>query len=56
MNIDLSGFEHEIVSTLIGGVVSVIWHKALRVAKDINCLWERFRIMEEKIKQLEEKK
>jgi hypothetical protein len=46
MNIDLGGFEHEIVSTIIAFVGGALWRKAVRLGKDLNCLWPRLRQLE----------
>lgn len=46
MMIELAPYMHEVISLVLGGLVSAIGHKALSVAKDVSCLWPRLRAIE----------
>ena len=55
MNIDLGGFEHEIVSSIIAFACGALWRKGVRVAKDVNQVWTRLRRLEADNKRMKEK-
>lgn len=55
MNLDFQGFEHEIASVIVGAIVSWFGNKAMRVTRDVQCLWPRLRAVEDRLKLLEGK-
>jgi cell division protein FtsB len=48
----VDNLRHEIASVIIGAIVSWFGNKALRVAKDVQCLWPRLRALETEVAAL----
>lgn len=44
---DPAAISHEVISIVIGGAVTLIWNKAIKVAKDVNHVWPRLRTLEQ---------